>query len=171
MTGKGERQLTRARALATPRAMNILVVGSGGREHALAWKIKQSPLLTRLVSAPGNPGMAQLGETRPVGATDIEGQVALAKEIAADLVVIGPDAAIEAGLADALAAAGIPAFGATASAGRLESSKAFTKDFCARHSLPTAAYGVFAEAAAGRKVTEESVKAALEKAQQQMPAK
>jgi phosphoribosylamine--glycine ligase len=127
--------------------MNILVVGSGGREHALAWKIKQSPLLTRLVSAPGNPGMAELGEVRPVGATDVEGQVALAKEIAADLVVIGPDAAIEAGLADALAAAGIPAFGATASAGRLESSKAFTKDFCARHGLPTAAYGVFEEAA------------------------
>jgi phosphoribosylamine--glycine ligase len=127
--------------------MNILVVGSGGREHALAWKIKQSPLLTRLVSAPGNPGMAELGETRAVGATDVEGQVALAKEIAADLVVIGPDAAIEAGLADALAAAGIPAFGATASAGRLESSKAFTKDFCARHGLPTAAYGVFEDAA------------------------
>jgi len=126
--------------------MNILVVGSGGREHALAWKIKQSPLLTRLVSAPGNPGMADLGEIRPVGATDVEGQVALAKEIAADLVVIGPDAAIEAGLADALAAAGIAAFGATASAGRLESSKAFTKDFCARHVLPTAAYGVFEDA-------------------------
>jgi phosphoribosylamine--glycine ligase len=126
--------------------MNILVVGSGGREHALAWKIKQSPLLTRLVSAPGNPGMADLGEIRPVGATDVEGQVALAKAIAADLVVIGPDAAIEAGLADALAAAGIAAFGATASAGRLESSKAFTKDFCARHGLPTAAYGVFEEA-------------------------
>jgi phosphoribosylamine--glycine ligase len=127
--------------------MNILVVGSGGREHALAWKIKQSPLLTRLVSAPGNPGMAELGEVRPVGATDVAGQVALAKEVAADLVVIGPDAAIEAGLADALAAAGIPAFGATASAGRLESSKAFTKDFCARHGLPTAAYGVFEDAA------------------------
>ena len=123
--------------------MNILVVGSGGREHALAWKIKSSPLVTRLVCAPGNPGMAQLGEVRAVKATDVAGQVALAKEIAADLVVIGPDAAVEAGLADALKAAGIPVFGPTAAAGRLESSKAFTKDFCARHGLPTAAYGVF----------------------------
>jgi phosphoribosylamine--glycine ligase len=127
--------------------MRILVVGSGGREHALAWKIAQSPLVTRLVCAPGNPGMAALGEVRGVKATDVEGQVKLAQEIEADLVVIGPDAAIEAGLADALAKAGIVAFGPTASAGRLESSKAFTKDFCARHGLLTAAYGVFDQAA------------------------
>jgi phosphoribosylamine--glycine ligase len=123
--------------------MRILVVGSGGREHALAWKIAQSPLLTRLVSAPGNPGMAELGEVFAVKATDVEGQVKLAKKIAADLVVIGPDAAVEAGLADALEAAGIACFGPSAAAGRLESSKAFTKDFCARHNLPTARYGVF----------------------------
>jgi phosphoribosylamine--glycine ligase len=123
--------------------MNILLVGSGGREHALAWKIAQSPLLARLVCAPGNPGMAKLGETRPVKATDVQGMVALAREMAADLVVIGPEAAVEAGLADALLAAGIACFGPTASAGRLESSKAFTKDLCARHGLPTAGYGVF----------------------------
>jgi len=131
--------------------MNILLVGSGGREHALAWKISQSPLLTRLVCAPGNPGMAALGETRPVKATDVAGQVALAGEIKADLVVIGPEVAIEAGLADALERAGVPCFGPSAAAGRLESSKAFAKDFCARHGLPTAAYGVYdrAEAAKG----------------------
>ncbi len=127
--------------------MNILLVGSGGREHALAWKIVQSPLLTRLVCAPGNPGMARLGEVRPLSATDVPGLVALAREIAADLVVIGPETAVEAGLADALAEANIACFGPTAAAGRLESSKAFTKAFCDRHHLPTAAYGVFEIAA------------------------
>ncbi|MDO8295058.1 MAG: phosphoribosylamine--glycine ligase [Caulobacter sp.] len=123
--------------------MNILLVGSGGREHALAWKIKQSPLLTRLVAAPGNPGIASLCETRPVPATDVEGLVALAREMAADLVVVGPESALEVGLADRLASAGIPCFGPTAAAARLETSKAFSKDFCARHNLPTAAFGVF----------------------------
>ncbi|HRD27696.1 MAG TPA: phosphoribosylamine--glycine ligase, partial [Caulobacter sp.] len=123
--------------------MNILLVGSGGREHALAWKIKQSPLLTRLVAAPGNPGIAGLCEIRPVPATDVDGLVALAREMAADLVVVGPESALEVGLADRLAQAGIPCFGPTAAAARLETSKAFSKDFCARHNLPTAAYGVF----------------------------
>ena len=126
--------------------MNILVVGAGGREHALAWKIAQSPLTRRLVCAPGNPGMAKLAEIRPVGPTDVAGQVALAREIAADLVVIGPDAAIEAGLADAMAQAGIDCFGPTAAAGQLESSKAFTKAFCDRYGLPTSRYGVFDQA-------------------------
>jgi phosphoribosylamine--glycine ligase len=127
--------------------MNILLVGSGGREHALAWKIAQSPLLTRLVCAPGNPGVAELAETRPVSPTDVAGQVALAGEIGAHLVVIGPDAAVAAGLADGLAEAGIACFGPTAAAGRLESSKAFAKAFADRHGLPTARYGVFDEAA------------------------
>ena len=130
--------------------MNILVVGSGGREHALAWKIAASPLTTRLVCAPGNPGMAKLAEIRAVGATDVAGQVALAREIAADLVVIGPDAAVAAGLADAMAQAGIRCFGPTAAAGRLESSKAFTKAFADRHGIPTARYGVFEEATAAK---------------------
>jgi phosphoribosylamine---glycine ligase len=125
--------------------MNILLVGSGGREHALAWKIAQSPRLARLVCAPGNPGMAALGEMRPVKATDVAGLVALAREIAADLVVIGPESSVEAGLADALAEAGIACFGPSRAAGRLESSKAFTKAFCDRHDLPTAAYGAFEE--------------------------
>ncbi|CAN5228779.1 phosphoribosylamine--glycine ligase [soil metagenome] len=126
--------------------MRILVVGSGGREHALTWKISQSPLVTRLVCAPGNPGMAKLAEVRPIKAVDVDGLVALAEEIEADLVVIGPDAAVEAGLADALTKVGVACFGPTAAAGRLETSKAFTKDFCARHGMPTASYGVFSHA-------------------------
>jgi len=131
--------------------MNVLLVGSGGREHALAWKIVQSPMLTRLVAAPGNPGIADLCETRAVKADDVAGLLSLAREIAADLVVVGPEVALEAGLADALAEAGIACFGPSRSAARLETSKAFTKDFCQRHGLPTAAYGVFqdTEAASG----------------------
>ena len=98
--------------------MNILLVGSGGREHALAWKISRSDLVDRLVCAPGNPGMATVSETRPVAAGDVAGQVGLAREIGADLVVVGPETAIEAGLADKLAEAGIPCFGPSAGAGR-----------------------------------------------------
>jgi phosphoribosylamine--glycine ligase len=128
--------------------MNVLLIGSGGREHALAWKIVQSPMLTRLVAAPGNPGIADLCETRAVKADDVPGLVALAKEIAADLVVVGPEIALEAGIADALAEEGVACFGASRSAARLETSKAFTKDFCKRHNLPTAAYGVFETAEA-----------------------
>ncbi|HEX6865805.1 MAG TPA: phosphoribosylamine--glycine ligase [Caulobacteraceae bacterium] len=126
--------------------MNILLVGSGGREHALAWKIAQSPDCERLVAAPGNPGIANVCETRPVKATDVEGLVALAKEIGAGLVVVGPEAALEVGLADRLGEIGIPCFGPTAAAARLETSKAFTKDFCDRHDIPTARYEVFSEA-------------------------
>ena len=120
--------------------MNILIVGSGGREHALAWKIAASPRVDRLVAAPGNPGMAAHCELRDVGPTDVAGLVALAREVAADLVVIGPESSVAAGLADALQAVGMPVFGPTAFAGQLESSKAFTKDFADRYGLPTAAY-------------------------------
>ena len=102
--------------------MNILLVGSGGREHALAWKIASSPLVKRLVAAPGNPGMAAQCELRAVSVTDVPSLVALAQEVAADLVVIGPESAVAAGLADALAPTGIPCFGPTAQAGQLESS-------------------------------------------------
>jgi phosphoribosylamine--glycine ligase len=118
--------------------MNVLLVGSGGREHALAWKIAQSPLLTRLVVSPGNPGMARLGEVRAVPVDDVEGLAALALEMAADLVVVGPEAPLALGLADRLSQLGVPCFGPTASAARLESSKAFTKAFAQRWSLPTA---------------------------------
>ena len=127
--------------------LNILLVGSGGREHALAWKIAQSPLCGRLVCAPGNPGIEAVAELRAVKVTDVAAMVALAREIAADLVVVGPESALEVGLADELAKLGIACFGGSALAARLETSKAFTKDFCARHGLPTAAYGVFTDAA------------------------
>ncbi|MBX3482760.1 phosphoribosylamine--glycine ligase [Phenylobacterium sp.] len=130
--------------------MNILLVGSGGREHALAWKIAASPLVRRLVAAPGNPGMAAQAELRNVSATDVEGLVALAREIAADLVVIGPESSVAAGLGDAVVAAGIPCFGPSAQAGQLESSKAFTKAFCDRYGLPTSAYAVCGSAAEAR---------------------
>jgi phosphoribosylamine--glycine ligase len=130
--------------------MNVLLVGGGGREHALAWKIAQSPQLTRLVAAPGNPGIAGLCEVRAVGVTEVAALVALAREIAADLVVIGPEAAVAAGVADALEAAAIPCFGPTAAAGRLESSKAFTKAFADRYGLPTGAYAVCETLAEGK---------------------
>ena len=123
--------------------MNFLLVGSGGREHALAWKLAQSPLCDRLVIAPGNPGMEKLGELRPVKVTDVEALVALAREIDADLVVVGPESSLEAGLSDRLAQVGIPCFGASKKAARLETSKAFTKRFCDRHEIPTAGYGVY----------------------------
>ena len=123
--------------------MNILLVGSGGREHALAWKIAQSPLCKRLVCAPGNPGMEALAELRDVKVTDADGLAALAREIKADLVVVGPESALEKGVADRLAAAGIPCFGPTAKAAQLETSKAFSKNFLERHDIPTAGYGVY----------------------------
>lgn len=120
--------------------MNVLLVGSGGREHALAWKIAQSPLLTRLVAAPGNPGIAAVAEIAAVKADDAPGLVRLAQEMAADLVVVGPEAALAKGLANELAAIGVPCFGPTRVAAQLETSKGFTKAFCARHAIPTADY-------------------------------
>jgi len=130
--------------------VNVLIVGSGGREHALAWKIARSPKLRRMVCAPGNPGIAALCETRGVSVLDIPGLTGLAREIDADLVVVGPEAALEAGAADALAACDVACFGASAKAARIETSKAFMKDFAARHGLPTAAFGVFDDAASAR---------------------
>lgn len=123
--------------------MNILLVGSGGREHALAWKIAQSPLIKRLVCAPGNPGIATYAELAPVKADDAQALVVLAREMKADLVVVGPEVALANGLADRLAAAGIPCFGPSAKAAQLETSKAFSKAFMERHDIPTAGYGVY----------------------------
>jgi phosphoribosylamine--glycine ligase len=130
--------------------MNILLVGSGGREHALAWKIAQSPLVERLVVAPGNPGMARLGEVRNVGVLDVPGLVALAQEIGADLVVAGPESSLEVGLGDALEAVGIPCFGPKQAAAQLETSKAFSKAFAERHGLPTARFETHDEAGAAK---------------------
>jgi len=123
--------------------MNILLVGSGAREHALAWKIAQSPLVRRLICAPGNPGIAAHAELVDVRADDVDALTAVAREMRADLVVVGPEVALAAGLADRLAAAGIACFGPTVKAARLETSKAFSKAFMERHDIPTAAYGVY----------------------------
>ena len=130
--------------------MNILLVGSGGREHALAWKILRSPLAPRLVCAPGNPGIAGLCETRAIKADDIAGLAGLARDLPADLVVIGPETSIAGGLADRLAEAGIACFGPTASAGRLETSKAFAKAFAERHGLPAGGFEVCDDAATAK---------------------
>jgi phosphoribosylamine---glycine ligase len=130
--------------------MRVLVVGSGGREHALCWAIAASPLCEKLFCAPGNPGIADLAECAAVGADDLDGIVALAKREKIDFVVVGPEAPLVAGLVDRLAEAGIPAFGPSAAAARLEGSKGFMKDFCARHAIPTAAYRRFSDAEAAR---------------------
>jgi phosphoribosylamine--glycine ligase len=120
--------------------MNILLLGSGGREDALAWRLKQSPTCQRLIAAPGNPGIARWAECVAVDPCDTAAVVELAQSIAADLVVIGPEAPLVAGVGDALRAAGIAVFGPSAAAAQLEGSKGFTKDLCARAGIPTADY-------------------------------
>ena len=123
--------------------MKVLIVGSGGREHALAWKLSASPMLTKLYAAPGNPGIAQEAECVPIGVDDQDALVAFCKDKLIDLVVVGPEAPLVAGLSDALRANGIKVFGPTQAAAQLEGSKGFTKDFCARFNIPTGAYGRF----------------------------
>jgi len=127
---------------------NILVLGSGGREHALAWKIAQSPLLGTLYCAPGNGGMAELAENIALDMADHAAIISFCRDHKIDLVVIGPEAPLVAGLADDLAAAGIAAFGPGAEAAKLEGSKGYTKDLCAEADIPTAAYGRFDNACA-----------------------
>ena len=130
--------------------MRILVVGSGGREHALCWAIAASPLCDKLYCAPGNAGIAQEAECVAIGAEDIEKLTAFAREKKIDFVVVGPEAPLVAGLADALEAAGIKTFGPSAAAAELEGSKGFVKDLCARLDIPTARYKRFTDAAAAR---------------------
>ena len=127
--------------------MRILIVGSGGREHALAWAIAASPLTTALYCAPGNAGIAAEATCVPIGAEDTDKLVAFCRAERIDFVVVGPEAPLVAGLVDRLEAEGIAAFGPTAAAAVLEGSKGFTKDFCTRHRIPTAAYGRFSDAA------------------------
>jgi phosphoribosylamine--glycine ligase len=119
--------------------VKVLVVGSGGREHALAWKLTQSPRLTELHAAPGNPGMAPLGQCHPVRADDAEGLLGLSFELGIDLVVVGPEAPLVAGIADALRSRGIAVFGPSAAAARIEGSKSFAKDVMHAAGVPTAA--------------------------------
>lgn len=123
--------------------MNVLLIGSGGREHALAWKIAASPILTKLFAAPGNPGIAEHAECVVLDVDDHEAVAAFCKLMAIDLVVVGPEAPLVAGLADVLLAHGIRVFGPSAVAARLEGSKGFTKDLCTRYQIPTAAYERF----------------------------
>ncbi len=126
--------------------MNVLLIGSGGREHALAWKIAASPMLTRLFAAPGNPGIAKEAECVALDAADHAAVLAFCREKAIDLVVVGPEAPLVAGFADTLHEGGVRVFGPSAAAARLEGSKGFTKDLCARYGIPTAAYGRFGNA-------------------------
>ena len=121
------------------RRVDVLIVGGGGREHALAWKLAQSTRLGELHAAPGNPGIAELGTLHHVGVDDTEGLVALSRRLRADLVVIGPEAPLVGGLADALRDAGIAAFGPGASAARIEGSKSFAKEVLRAAGVPTAA--------------------------------
>jgi phosphoribosylamine---glycine ligase len=123
--------------------MRVLLIGQGGREHALAWKLAQSPLLTRLYCAPGNPGIAKVAQCLAMDVTDHREVIALCQSQAIDFVVVGPEAPLVAGLVDDLAAAGIKAFGPSKFAAQLEGSKGFTKDICRAHNIPTAAYERF----------------------------
>ena len=131
--------------------MVVLVVGGGGREHALCWKLAQSPRLTRLVAAPGNPGIARHAACVAVGVDDHEGLVRLADKERPDLVVIGPEAPLVAGLADRLRAGGFTVFGPSARAAAIEGSKAFSKALMARHAIPTARFQTFTDAASARR--------------------
>lgn len=130
--------------------MNILILGAGGREHSLAWAIKQNPRTDRLIVAPGNAGIAQLAECADLDILDGAAVVTFCEENAIDFVVIGPEAPLAAGVADATRAAGLLTFGPSAAAARLETSKAFTKDICDACGAPTAAWARFTEAAPAR---------------------
>ena len=130
--------------------MNILLIGSGGREHALAWALSASPLLTKLYCAPGNAGIAELAECVKLDVADHAAVIAFCKAENIGFVVIGPEGPLVAGLADVLGAAGIKHFGPSKAAAQLEGSKGFTKDLCAEFDIPTAAYGRFRQAAAAK---------------------
>jgi len=116
--------------------MKILIIGGGGREHALAWSISASPLCDELIIAPGNPGIAKLGRCVDIPAEDTDRLARLAGDEGVDLVIVGPEVPLVAGLVDRLVEAGIPAFGPRADAAQLEGSKAFARDFCDRHAIP-----------------------------------
>ena len=130
--------------------MNILILGGGGREHAIAWAVKQNPKCDRLIVGPGNARIAQLAETADIDILNGAAVVVFCEENAIDFVIVGPEAPLAAGVADATRAAGLLTFGPSAAAARLEASKAFTKEICDTCAAPTAAYARFADAAAAR---------------------
>lgn len=134
--------------------MNILILGSGGREHALAWAVLQNPRCDRLIVAPGNAGIAQMAECASLDPNDPEEVLALCEDNAVDFVIVGPEAPLAAGVADELRAAGFLTFGPSRDAAQLESSKAFTKAVCDACGAPTAAYGRFTDAASARAYVE-----------------
>jgi phosphoribosylamine---glycine ligase len=135
--------------------VNVLLIGGGGREHALAWKLGRSPRLTRLVAAPGNPGIARHAECVGISVDDHDALVRLAEKERPDLVVIGPDAPLVGGLADRFAAAGFAVFGPAARAAAIEGSKVFAKTLMARHRIPTARFETFEDAARARRFVRE----------------
>jgi phosphoribosylamine---glycine ligase len=130
--------------------MRILIIGSGGREHALAWAIAGSPLADHVFCAPGNAGIADDAECVAISASDTRGLIHFCRKASIDFVVVGPEAPLAAGLADALEAEGIATFGPSAAAAALEASKGFLKDLCSREGIPTAAYRRFTDAAAAK---------------------
>jgi len=134
--------------------MNVLLVGSGAREHAIAWKLRQSPALTDLFVAPGNAGTATPGTNLPLNAADLEGLARAARENHCQLVVVGPEEPLARGLVDRLAVEGIAAFGPSRAAARIESSKAFAKDLMQRHAIPTARTAVFSNRTDARNYVE-----------------
>ena len=146
--------------------MNILVVGGGGREHALAWKLARSPKASRIYVAPGNAGTAEEAkcENVAIGAEDIEKLLRFAKASRVDLTVVGPEAPLVAGIVDRFTAAGLRCFGPTAACARLEGSKAFSKNFLAHHGIPTAGYGCFASAEDAKRFINDSGRAMVIKA-------
>jgi len=125
--------------------MKVLVVGSGGREHAICWKLAQSPKVTELYCAPGNGGIAQVAQCVPIKATDVDKMVRWAKENAMDFVMVAPDDPLALGMVDALEAVGIPAFGPRANAAIIEASKAFSKELMKKYRIPTAQYETFTD--------------------------
>ncbi len=138
--------LSRQRGASAPGVpMRILIIGSGGREHALAWKLKQSPGVDEIFVAPGNGGTASLAQNQPVSDGDVPALVAFAREHGVDFVVPGPELPLTLGVVDAMNAAGIPCFGPSAACARLEGSKAFAKEVMKAAGVPTAAYGVFSD--------------------------
>ena len=130
--------------------MRILVIGSGGREHALCWALAASPLCDALFCAPGNAGIAREATCVPIGVDDLDGIIRFAQDEKIDFVVVGPEGPLVAGLADRLVDAGIRVFGPSAAAAALEGSKGFSKDICAKYNIPTAAYGRFTDAEAAK---------------------
>ncbi|MCH7718836.1 MAG: ATP-grasp domain-containing protein [Chloroflexi bacterium] len=130
--------------------MNLLLIGSGAREHTIAWKLRQSPRLDELLIAPGNPGTAELGTNLSLDSNDFDAISHVCREHRIDLVVIGNEAPLAAGLADRLAVEGVAVFGPTQAAAEIESSKVFAKELMARHGIPTAPFATFDDIDAAR---------------------